>query len=135
MGSKQCDVDFHGLGRNWKRVGQRWVSYFSLIKFSKTYTRSYLFSFTAFHHAAVGGKPDSLKLLSAAGVNENALDNKGKTALTTAIARKKVESVRALLELNVDTSKATTKRDTPAEIVALLEQHKQRSVSPVLHDI
>ena len=73
--------------------------------------------------------------MSAAGVNENALDNKGKTALTTAIDYKKVDSVRALLELNVDTSKATTKRDTPAEIVALLEQHKQRSVSPVLHDI
>ena len=73
--------------------------------------------------------------MSAAGVLENALNIDGKTALIVAIDFKIIDSVRTLLELNVDTSKATMKRDTPAEIVALLEQHKQRSVSPVLHDI
>ena len=88
------------------------------------------------HYAAFIDKPDSLKLLSAVvGVNENALTFDGDTALIVAIDFKKVDSVRALLELNVDTSKAKTERGSPAEIVALLEQHKQRSVSPVLHDI
>ena len=88
------------------------------------------------HYAAFIDKPDSLKLLSAVvGVNENALTIDSRTALIVAIDFKKVDSVRALLELNVDTSKAKTERGSPAEIVALLEQHKQRSVSPVLHDI
>ena len=94
-----------------------------------------VFSWNAFHCAAWNDKSDSLKLLSAAGVHENALNIDGKTALIVAINNKIVDSVRALLELNVDTSKAKTERGSPAEIVALLEQHKQRSVSPVLHDI
>ena len=88
-----------------------------------------VFSWTAFHYAAYNDAPDLLKLLSAAGVNENALNIDGSTALIVAIDNKKVDSVRALLELNVDTSKATTKRDTPAEIVALINAHKRRSVS------
>ena len=88
-----------------------------------------VFSWTAFHYAAYNDKPDSLKLLSAAGVNENALTIDSRTALIVAIDNKKVDSVRALLELNVDTSKAKTKRDTPAEIVALIKAHKRRSVS------
>ena len=88
-----------------------------------------VFSWTAFQKAAYTGKPDSLKLLSAAGVHENALTIDSRTALIFAINNKKVDSVRALLELNVGTRKATTNADTPAEIVALLEQHEQRSVS------
>ena len=88
-----------------------------------------VFSWNACHCAAWNDTPDSLKRLSAAGVLENALNIDGKTALIVAIDFKIIDSVRTLLELNVDTSKATMKRDTPAEIVALLEQHKQRSVS------
>ena len=62
------------------------------------------------------------------GVDETAVNNSGSTPLSSAINRKKVDSVRALLELNVDTTKAVTRADTPPEIVELLRQHKERSV-------
>ena len=62
------------------------------------------------------------------GVDETAVDNDGDTPLTVAIILKKVDSVRALLELNVDTTKAVTTADTPPEIVELLRQHQARSV-------
>ena len=67
--------------------------------------------------------------MSAANLNENALNIDGKTALIVAIDFKKVDSVRALLELNVVTRNATTNADTPAEIVALIRAHKRLSVS------
>ena len=62
------------------------------------------------------------------GVDETAVDNTGNTPLSLAIFWKKVDSVRALLELNVDTTKAVTTAKTPPEIVELLRQHKARSV-------
>ena len=62
------------------------------------------------------------------GVDEAAVDNSGDTLLSMAIINKHVGSVRALLELNVDTTKAVTAADTPPEIIDLLLQHKERSV-------
>ena len=62
------------------------------------------------------------------GVDEAAVDNSGDTPLSMAIINKHVGSVRALLELNVDTTKAVTNFYTPPEILDLLRQHKARSV-------
>ena len=62
------------------------------------------------------------------GVDEAAVNHKGSTPLSLAIYRKNVDSVRALLELNVDTTTAVTTANTPPEIVELLRQHKARSV-------
>ena len=62
------------------------------------------------------------------GVDQNAVDNHGKTALDLAVSRSQVGSVRALLELNVDTCKARVTANTKVEIVQLLEEHHKRSV-------
>ena len=62
------------------------------------------------------------------GVDEAVVDNTGCTPLSLAIIYEKVDSVRALLELNVDTTKAATYSGTPREIIELLRQHKARSV-------
>ena len=62
------------------------------------------------------------------GVDEAVVDNTGCTPLSLAIICEKVDSVRALLELNVNTTKAVTTANTPSEIVELLRQHKARSV-------
>ena len=67
-------------------------------------------------------------LIAIKGVDETAVDNNGDTPLSVAIAHKKVGSVRALLELNVNATEAITTAKTPPEIIELLRQHKARSV-------
>ena len=62
------------------------------------------------------------------GVDVNAVNDQGDTALDYAISHYCVFSVRALLELNIDTSKARFNVNTRAEIVQLLEEHRKRSV-------
>ena len=62
------------------------------------------------------------------GVDQNALDIDGDTALDKAVCLSKVNSVRALLELNVDTSKAVVTARTNVEIAQLLDEHRKRSV-------
>ena len=70
-------------------------------------------------------------LLSALGVDENAVNNNGNTALSAAINDGDVARVRTLLELNVDTKGVNATANTNADIVALLEEHGKRSVERV----
>ena len=59
------------------------------------------------HVASFYGQASACQLLCALdGVDQNAVDSKGETALDTAILLSKVDCVRALLEFIVDTSKA-----------------------------
>ena len=62
------------------------------------------------------------------GVDQNAVDIDGETALDVAIRHSLVDSVRALLEFNVDTSKARVEANTRVDIVQLLDEHHNRSV-------
>ena len=62
------------------------------------------------------------------GVDQNAVDINGDTALNLAINGSQVDCVRVLLEFNVDTSKARVTADTEVEIVQLLDEHRNRSV-------
>ena len=62
------------------------------------------------------------------GVDQNAVNIDGKTALDVAIRHNAVQYVRALLEFNVDTSKAVIGGDTNVAIAQLLEEHRKRSV-------
>ena len=62
------------------------------------------------------------------GVDQNAVDNKGETALDKAIGDNAADCVRVLLEFNVDTSKARVKVSTKVEIVQLFDEHRKRSV-------
>ena len=62
------------------------------------------------------------------GVDQNAVNNDGKTALDVAVSFSKVDCVRALLEFNVDTCKARVMANTNVEIVQLLDEHRKRSV-------
>ena len=81
------------------------------------------------HIASLCNQFKLIPLLTAIkGVDEAAVNHKGSTPLSLAIYRKNVDSVRALLELNVDTTTAVTTANTPPEIVELLRQHKARSV-------
>ena len=81
------------------------------------------------HVAAFYTRVSTCQLLCALdGVDQNALDNDGKTALDLAVGRSKVDSVRALLELNVDTSKARVTATTKVEIVQLFDEHRKQSV-------
>ena len=87
-------------------------------------------SWTPLHLASTWDHASTCQLLCAlGGVDQNAVDNEGKTALDLAINRSKVDCVRALLEFNVDTSKARVTADTTAEIVQLLNEHRNRSVN------
>ena len=61
-------------------------------------------------------------------VDQNVVDNGGKTALDDAVGRSAVDCVRVLLELNVDTSKAVIDGDINVEIAQLLDEHRKRSV-------
>ena len=80
------------------------------------------------HQASTWDHASTCQLLCALdGVDHNAVDNKGETALDLAVGRSKVDCVRALLELNVDTSKAVVDADYD-EIVQLFEEHRKRSV-------
>ena len=81
------------------------------------------------HFAFLHSDVSTCKLLCAVdSVNQNAIANNGETALDLAINRSQVDSLRALLELNVDTSKARITATTKVEIVQLLDEHRKRSV-------
>ena len=81
------------------------------------------------HSASFNGHASTCQLLCALdGVDQNAVANNGKTALDVAVRRSQIDSVRALLELNVDTSKSRVMADTKVEIVQLFEEHRKRSV-------
>ena len=62
------------------------------------------------------------------GVDVNAINKLGKTAIACAIGKSRVDAVRALLEFNVDTSKAIVEANTRVEIVQLLDEHRKRTV-------
>ena len=51
------------------------------------------------------------------GVDQNAVNDEGETALDLAIRHSKIDAVRALLEFNVDTSNARVRVRTRVEIV------------------
>ena len=81
------------------------------------------------HVASFYGQASACQLLCALdGVDQNAVDNEGETALDFAVGSSKVGSVRALLEFNVDTSKVHVEADTNVEILQLLDEHRKRSV-------
>ena len=85
-------------------------------------------SWTPLHFASFHGLASTCQLLCALdGVDQNAVNDDGKTALDFVIQYSSVGSVRALLELNVDTSKAVIDGDN-VEIVLLLDEHRKRSV-------
>ena len=86
-------------------------------------------SWTPLHCASSDGHASACQLLCALdGVDQNAVDGYGASALDVAICYSKVDCVRALLELNVDTSKARVDVNTPVEIVQLFDEHRKRSV-------
>ena len=88
---------------------------------------------TSLHVASFYGRASTCKLLCALdGVDQNAVANDGETALDRAVFRSIVDSVRALLEFNVDTSKARILARTKVEIVQLLDEHRKRSVNHFL---
>ena len=62
------------------------------------------------------------------GVDQNAVNDDGETALDSAIRHNAVDCVRALLEFNVDASEAREDERTSVEIVQLLDEHRERSV-------
>ena len=81
------------------------------------------------HFASIEGRTSTCQLLCALdGVDQNVVNNKGETALDKAIGENAVDSVRPLLELNVDASKARVTARTKVAIAQLLEEHRKRSV-------
>ena len=85
------------------------------------------------HVASTRNHASTCQLLCALdGVDQNAVNNEGETALNLAIRRSRVDCVRALLEFNVDTSKARVTADTEVEIVQLLDEHRKRSVKKIM---
>ena len=84
---------------------------------------------TPLHLARSNRNASTCPLLCALdGVDQNAVDIDGETALDVAIRHSLVDSVRALLEFNVDTSTARVTANTNVEIVQLLDEHRKRSV-------
>ena len=84
------------------------------------------------HYASHNGHTSTCQLLCALdGVDQNAVNDDGKTALDMAIFRSH-DSVRALLEFNVDTSKVRVVGRMNVEIAQLLEEHRKRSVKEIL---
>ena len=99
------------------------------MKLSRSCRRFRFYSNRPLHIASRNNQSKMIPLLTAIkGVDETAVTNSGRTPLSVAITYEKVDSVRALLELNVNTTKAVTTANTPSEIVELLRQHKARSV-------
>ena len=62
------------------------------------------------------------------GVDQNVVNIEGETALDKAIGENDADCVRALLDLNVDTSKVVIDGDTNVKIVQLVDEHRKRSV-------
>ena len=76
------------------------------------------------HFASFNGYANTCQVLCALdGVDQNAVDNKSETALDLAVIYSQVDSVRALRELNVDTSKVRVSAWTKVEITQLLDEH------------
>ena len=67
------------------------------------------------------------------GVEPNAIDNAGMTTLDVAITYHAAGCVRALLEFNVDTSKARVTARTKVAIVQLLEEYRKQSVKELIY--
>ena len=85
------------------------------------------------HWACTNKRVNTCQLLCAFdGVDENAINKQGKTALDVAVYYSIVDCVRALLELNVDASKAVVEANTIVEIVQLLDEHRKRSVKLII---
>ena len=83
--------------------------------------------------ASFNGHASTCRLLCAwDGVDQNAVDINVETALDVAIRRSQIDSARALLELNVDTSKARVDERTSVEIAQLLDEHRKRSVKNII---
>ena len=82
------------------------------------------------HVASFNGHASTCQLLFVVdGVDQNAVNNDGKTVLDLAVIRSQVDCVRALLEFNVDTSKARVTARTKVEIAQLLDEHRKQSVN------
>ena len=94
-------------------------------------------SSTPLHWASLRGHASTCQLLCAFdGVDQNAVDDEGMTALDTAVRFSLVDSIRALLEFNVDASKAVVDADADdEEVVQLLDEHRKRSVNIILYFI
>ena len=87
-------------------------------------------SWTPLHYASINGRASAFLLLCALdGVDQNAVNNKGETALDIAVRHSKIDAVRALLEFNADTSEVIVTADTNVEILQLLDEHRKRSVT------
>ena len=83
--------------------------------------------------ASFNGHASTCQLLCALdGVDQNAVNNDGKTALDLAINNSQVDCARALLEFNVDTSKARVTARTNVEVAQLLDEHRKRSVKNII---
>ena len=79
--------------------------------------------------ASLYDRASTCKLLFAVDdVDENAVSKHGETTLDVASRHSSIDAVRALLELNVDTSKTRSSTNTNVEIVQLLNEHRKRSV-------
>ena len=85
-------------------------------------------SWTPLHFACMFNVSTCQLLCALDGIDQNAVDNSGQTALDCSVLLSKVGSVRALLEFNVDMSKARVTARTNVAIVQLLEEHHKRSV-------
>ena len=81
------------------------------------------------HYASFNGHASTCQLLCALdGVDQNAVDSNGETALDLAVVYSHVNVVRALLECNVDASNARDLVWTKVEIVQMFDEHRKRSV-------
>ena len=86
-------------------------------------------SWTPLHVAFINSKKSTCQLLCALdGVDQNAVNNYGDTAVHFAVRLSHVDCARTLLEFNVDTSKARVMAWTEVEIVQLFDEHRKRSV-------
>ena len=118
-------------------AGQFFFDEFFKKKFSVlSWPKSFFFhkqSWTALHFASLNGRASAFLLLCALdGVDLNAVNNEGMTALDLPIGENDADCVRALLELNVDTSNARVMAWTSHEILQLLDEHRKRSVKTII---
>ena len=70
----------------------------------------------------------SILLLSALGVDENAVSNGGLTVLMFTVYNNNDGKVNTLLQLNANTSNVVTSANPRVEIVRLLGEHRSRTV-------
>jgi ankyrin repeat protein len=85
-----------------------------LLRYGANTSKRDAFGGTVLHHAChVKDDPRLLRLLIAAGVDVNAIDYDGDTALQYAVRQKNTENVRCLLESSADPDIANVEGDTP----------------------